>query len=164
MATDTARRTRFPWGQLTALYSAITFVMLGFDMALLHLGYQHYHFFALLPIIFCAVAGLLSLATAFSVWLRRQAWVIGVLAMVIGVVGTVIHLEIAFANLHHPSINLLFEYLVFDPRPPLAPAAVAGTGLLLLFITLAERWPVPWVIAVVRVIPVVRNWFEAEDA
>ena len=30
-----------------------------------------------------------------------------------------------------------------EPRPPLAPAALAGTGLLLLFITWAEAWPVP---------------------
>lgn len=155
----TAQRTRFPWGALTALYSFITFLMLGIDMALLHLGYRHYHLLAILPIVFCAVAALVSLATAFSAWLRRQAWVLGMFAMIIGTVGTIIHLEIAFSGLKHASLGLLLEHLVFDPRPPLAPAALAGTGLLLFFIAIAERWPVGWVIAIACRIPIIRNWF-----
>ena len=148
-----------PWGPLIALYSAITFLMLGIDMALLHLGYRHYHFIAIMPIVFCGVAALVSLVTAFIPWMRRQAWVLGGLAMVVGLVGTVIHLEIAFTNLHQPSLNLLLERLIFDPRPPLAPAALAGTGLLLILLAMAERWPVACVIEVGRCIPVVRHWF-----
>jgi hypothetical protein len=141
-ATDTPRNFRFPWGPLIALYSAITFFMLGIDMALLHLGFQHFHFMAVMPVVFCVLAAILAFITTFSVVLRRQAWVLGVLAMLVGLVGTVIHLEIAFANMKHLSAAQVLERLVFDPRPPLAPAALAGTGLLLFLITLAEFWPI----------------------
>ena len=149
----------FPWGPLVALYSAITFIMLGIDMALLHLGYRHYHFIAVMPIVFCVLAALVSLATAFSGWLRRQAWVLGALAMAVGTTGTVIHLEIAFTNLTKLSFPLLLERLVFDPRPPLAPAALAGTGLLLIMLAIAENWPVPWVVVAGRCVPIVGHWF-----
>ena len=133
----------FPWGPLIAQYCAVSFVMLGLDMALLHLGYRHYEFMTVAPIIFCGVAALGSLATTFSVWLRRQAWALGLLAIIVGVTGTVFHLQIAFSGLTHYSLNLILEHLIFDPRPPLAPAAVAGTGLLLFFLAIAERLPRP---------------------
>ena len=126
-----------------ALYSAITFFMLGIDMALLHFGYQHHNFLAVVPVVFCVVAAIVSFLTTFSVWLRRQAWVLGVFALLIGGIGTVIHLEIAFAHLEGLDWKILLERLIFDPRPPLAPAALAGTGLLLIMITLAEYWPIP---------------------
>ena len=145
MATK-ATSSSFPWGALVSLYSAFTFIMLDIDMALLHLGYRHFHFLAVLPIVFCVVAAVVCVITAFSPWWRRQAWAIGLLAMVVGGIGTVIHLEIAFANLRGLTGNLLLERLVFDPRPPLAPAALAGTGLLMLMVAAAERWPIalPW--------------------
>ena len=114
---------------------------------------------AILPIVFCAVAAFVSLITAFSVWLRMQAWILGLFALIIGLIGTVIHLEIAFAAIKQASFGLILEHLIFDPRPPLAPAALAGTGLLLFFIAIAERWPVNWVLAIARRIPVIRNWF-----
>lgn len=155
----TGKRTIFPWGQLTALYCFVTFLMLGIDMALLHLGYRHYNLMAILPIVFCALAALVSLFTAFSAWLRLQAWVLGLLALIVGTVGTVIHLEIAFAAIKETSSSLIIEHLIFDPRPPLAPAALAGAGLLLFFIAFAERWPVKWILAIARHIPVVRDWF-----
>ncbi len=142
-STNTQPTIRFPWGPLTALYSAITFFMLGIDMALLHLGYRHYHFMAVMPVVFCLVATIVSVLTAFSRRLRNAAWITGVLAMIVGLVGTVIHLEIAFANLKELTMAVLLERLVFDTRPPLAPAALAGTGLLMLFDTWAERWPIP---------------------
>lgn len=129
------------WGPWIALYSAITFVMLGIDMALLHLGYQHYHFMALMPVVFCGVAALVSFVTTFSGWLRLHAWVTGVLALIVGGIGTVIHLELAFTGLHGFDMKLIFEHLVFDPRPPLAPAALAGTGLLMILVSISERWP-----------------------
>jgi len=154
----TTQTPTFPWGQILSLYSAITYVMLGIDMALLHLGYRHYHFIAVLPIAFCGVAAVVSLLTTFSRWLRRQAWVLGVLAMVVGMVGTYIHLEIAFANLNGLAWNVVLERLVFDPRPPLAPAALAGTGLVLLLVAVAERWPIPWIFAICRRVPVIRGW------
>jgi len=160
--SDLQRYARFPWGQLIALYCAVTFVMLGFDMALLHLGYQHFQFIAIMPIIFCGIAAIVSFIMAFSAWWRRLSWVLAVLAMLVGTIGTVIHLEIALTNLHHPSLNVLFERLVFDPRPPLAPAALAGTGLLLLFIACTERWPIPWIIALVKYIPIIRDWLKSE--
>ena len=156
-------KVAFPWGQLLSLYSAITFLMLGIDMALLHLGYRHYHFMAVMPIAFCSLAALLSFITTFSRWLRSQAWVLGLLAMVVGSIGTVIHLEIAFTNIGSLTVNHILERLVFDPRPPLAPAALAGTGLLLLLIAVAERWPIHWIIDFCRHIPIVRGWFVAKS-
>lgn len=141
---DKTVRIRFPWGPLIALYSAITFFMLGIDMALLHLGYRHYHFMAVMPVVFCFVAALVSVLTAFSRRLTRLAWTVGLLAVIIGMTGTVIHLEIAFATLKEPTFALLLERLIFDPRPPLAPAALAGTGLLMILVTVAERWPMPF--------------------
>lgn len=134
---------RFPWGPLTAIYSAITFFMLGIDMALLHLGLQHFHFMAVMPVVFCILAAFVSFITIFSRRLRNMAWVTGVLAMIVGLIGTVIHLEIAFSSVKAFSLNELLRLLIFDPRPPLAPAALAGTGLLMIFVTLAERWPIP---------------------
>lgn len=158
--TDAPRGIRFPWGPLIALYSAITFFMLGIDMALLHLGYRHYHFMAVMPIVFCFVAAVVSFLTTFSAPLRRQAWICGILALLVGGVGTVIHLEIAFANVH--GWGHLLEKLVFDPRPPLAPAALAGTGLLMIMVAVAERWPVPFfemlMLAVFRRWPALGRW------
>lgn len=133
----------FPWGPLVALYSAITYFMLGIDMALLHLGFQHFHFMAVMPVVFCFFAAFISFLTTFSRRLRHMAWVTGVLAMLVGLVGTVIHLEIAFSSFKEFSVREILRLLIFDPRPPLAPAALAGTGLLMIFVTLAERWPIP---------------------
>jgi len=147
----------FPWVQLLSLYSAITFIMLGIDMALLHLGYRHYHFIAVLPVVFSIVAGIITFFTTFSAWLRRQAWILGVLTVIVGLIGTFIHLEIALANLGKQPWTMLLERLIFDPRPPLAPAALAGTGLLLMLITAAEYWPIPWVIKLCRRLPVIRK-------
>ena len=134
----------FPWGQLISFYSAFTYFMLGIDMVLLHLGYQHYHFMAVAPIIFCLFAAIVSFLSIFSPWLRRHAWTVGVLTMVVGITGTIIHLELAYAALRNPTFINIWEHLIFDPRPPLAPAALAGTGLLMIFVSLAERWPIPW--------------------
>jgi len=162
MAQTSANKYRnvlFPWSRLISLYSAITFVMLGIDMALLHLGYRHYHFIAVMPIVFCGVAAVVSLVTAFSSWLRRQAWVLGVLAMAVGTTGTIIHLEIAFTNLGKLTFPLFIERLIFDPRPPLAPAALAGTGLLLIMLAIAENWPVGWVVVAGRCVPIIGHWF-----
>jgi hypothetical protein len=153
------RRVPFAWGQVLALYNAITFIMLGIDMALLHLGYRHFHFVAVAPIAYCALAGIISFFTAFSAPLRRYAWVLGVLALIVGGIGTVIHLEIAIQHLHGSTFREVLDRLIFDPRPPLAPAALAGTGLLLVLISIGEYWPIPWIINIVRRIPVVRDWF-----
>lgn len=158
---------KFAWGPLLALYSAITFFMLGIDMALLHFGYQHHNLLAILPVVFCAFAAVVSFLTTFSVWLRRNAWVLGMLALLIGGVGTIIHLEIAFAHLTNSKISILIERLVFDPRPPLAPAALAGTGLLLIMITLAEYWPIAWmerwIYNMTDRIPLFHRWVEDNE-
>ena len=153
----------FPWGPLIALYSAVSFLMLGMDMALLHLGYRHYHFMAIAPIAFCGVATVIALVTAFSGWLRRAAWALGLFAILVGITGTIIHMQIAFAGISHFTLPLVIEHLVFDPRPPLAPAAVAGTGLLMVLLAFAERWPIHWIIAILRHIPIVRDWVIARD-
>ena len=167
MACEDRHTVAFPWGALLALYSAFTFFMLGIDMALLHLGYQHLHFLAVMPVVFCGVAAVTALLTAFSAWLRREAWVLGVLALVIGGIGTVIHLEIAFAHLGHGGWRILLERLVFDPRPPLAPAALAGNGLLLILVSLAERWPIPflerWLLVIARRWPMVCTITQPDD-
>lgn len=139
---DKLSSAKFVWEPWVALYSSITFVMLGIDMALLHFGYQHFHLMAVLPVVFCAVAALVSFITTFSRWMQRQAWVIGILALLIGGIGTVIHLELAFTSLTSFNVKEIFEHLVFDPRPPLAPAALAGTGLLMIMVALAARWPI----------------------
>lgn len=151
--TDSTPQKSFPWGQIIAFYSATTFIMLGIDMALLHLGYQHYHFLAVMPIVFCVVAGVISFLTIFSAWLRRQAWAVGVIALFVGGIGTVIHLELAYAALRDPTLQKIWEHLVFDPRPPLAPAALAGTGLLMVLVTVSERWPIPLPSALRRFFP-----------
>jgi hypothetical protein len=160
-------QVRFPWGPLVALYSAITFFMLGIDMALLHLGYRHYHFMAVMPVIFCLVATAISVLTAFSRRLRDKAWVTGALAMIVGLVGTVIHLEIAFANLHGITMAVMLERLIFDPRPPLAPAALAGTGLLMILITWAERWPMPtferWLVLGAQRFPWIKRMLDMDE-
>ena len=148
----------FPWGPLIALYSAVSFVALGLDMSLLHLGYRHYIFMTIAPIVFCGVAVVVSLVTAFSGWLRRQAWALGLFAILVGAIGTVIHLQIAFSGISRFSIGILVEHLIFDPRPPLAPAAIAGTGVLLVLLACAERWPIDGVINAVKGIPVIRDW------
>ncbi len=155
------RGVAFPWGQVLALYNAITFLMLGIDMALLHLGFRHFHFVAVAPIAYCALAAIVSLITAFSAPMRRYAWVLGALALIVGSIGTVIHLEIAFQSLPDFSLMQILDHLVFDPRPPLAPAALAGTGLLLILVSVGEYWPISWVIDIARRIPVIRDWFAA---
>ncbi|MHB9130850.1 MAG: hypothetical protein ACYDBB_07130 [Armatimonadota bacterium] len=136
-------RAAFPWGQAISLYCAFTFIMLDVDMALLHLGYRHFRFMAVMPLVFSLLAAIVCLATTFSPWLRRQAWVVGVLTLLVGGIGTVFHLELAVASLESSNLQLILAHLIFDPRPPLAPAALAGAGLLMIFVALAERWPQP---------------------
>jgi hypothetical protein len=115
--------------------------MLGVDAAMNHHKVIETNHLSWIPIAFAPVALALCLAAVFSVRWRRAAWIVGLLAMAVGGAGTLIH---NYLDITEVSDVTLWQALLNASRPPMAPAGFAHTGLMMLLVALAERWPIRW--------------------
>ena len=126
----------FTWGPWLALYCAISYAVLGVDAAMNHHTVIFENKFSWTPLIFAPIAVIVSLICVFSPRWRRWAWILGVLALIVGIAGTLFH--------NIPTITergqlTIWQALLNPTQPVLAPAAFASTGLLLLLISWGER-------------------------
>lgn len=129
-------RNLFHWRQWLMLYCAFSFAVLGIDAAMNHHRVLAVNSLAYTPIIFAPLAVIYSIVGISLVSWRRQAWGLGILALLVGGVGTVIHNYLNIANRGDLTV---WQILLNAPRPVLAPAAFASTGLLLLLVAWGER-------------------------
>lgn len=127
----------FPWGFWLAIYWAFSFAMLGVDAAMNHHAIIRENPWSLTPIIFAPLAVIVSLICVFSASWRRQAWIPGVVALLVGIAGTLFHNIPTILERGHQTV---WQALLNTERPVLAPAAFAATGLLLLLVAWGERW------------------------
>lgn len=140
MAAETSRSggtPLFPWGRWLALYCVLSFIMLGVDATMSHHDVLTENRWSWTPVIFAPLAVIVSLVSVFSLRWRLQAWILGALAMLVGIAGTLFH--------NVPTIlerggQSLWHAVLTAERPVFAPAAFAATGLLLLLIAWGERW------------------------
>ena len=132
----TAKCPVFAWGRWLALYCAFSFVMLGVDAAMNHHLILAKNYWAYTPLIFSPLAVLISMAYAYSAHWRQHAWLLGALAVLVGVAGTLFHNLPTIVERGDVSI---WRALLNADRPVLAPAAFAATGLLLFLIAWGER-------------------------
>ena len=119
-----------------SLFCALSFLMLGTDAAMNHHLILARSALAWTPLVFAPVAAALCLAAVFSPRWRKLAWVAGLLALAVGGAGTLIHNYLTLAERGDVTI---VSALLDAPRPPLAPAAFASTGVLMLLVWFAER-------------------------
>lgn len=126
----------FNWRQWLVLYCAVSYVMLGVDAAMNHYRALAENALAYTPLIFAPLAVIYLAVSLFVVSWRRQAWGLGILALIVGGAGTFIH---NYLNIIHRGDLSLWQALLNAPRPVLAPAAFASTGLLLFLVAWGER-------------------------
>jgi hypothetical protein len=126
----------FAWSRWVSLYCVISFAVLGVDVAMNHRDVIHETPFAYIPIVFAPLALLLCMAAVFSQRWRYAAWGIGLLALLVGGAGTLFHLV---PTITERGALPLTQALLTSPRPLLAPAAFASTGLLMLLVAWGER-------------------------
>jgi hypothetical protein len=126
----------FAWGKWISLFCAVSFVVLGIDSLINHINVLRLKPFTLIPVIFLPIALILCLMAVFSKRFRRFAWIVGLLAIFIELAGTSFHNAKTFAERDEMTY---FDALAFAIRPPLAPAAFASTGVLMLFVAFDER-------------------------
>ena len=131
----TGKRT-FAWGRWLAFYSAFSFGVLGVDAAMNHHVIITENPWPYTPLLFAPLAVLVSLVCVFSARWRRQAWILGGLAILVGLGGTLFHNVPTILERGDLS---LWQALLNADRPVLAPAAFAATGLLLLLVPWGER-------------------------
>ncbi|HEY3397610.1 MAG TPA: hypothetical protein VGM19_08130 [Armatimonadota bacterium] len=125
----------FGWGRWLALYSAASFLMLGIDAAMNHHQIIYENRWSYTPLILAPLAVLVSLMGVFSARWRWQAWIIGLLALIVGGAGVVFH---NLPTIMERGDVSLWQSLLNAPRPVLAPASFAATGVLLLLISWGE--------------------------
>ncbi|MHB0935659.1 MAG: hypothetical protein ACYDCO_07525 [Armatimonadota bacterium] len=125
------------WGQWVALFSTISFAMLGFDAGMNHHRVLANNPITYMPLIFAMVAVVYCLVSVYSVRWRRAAWVAGLLAVTVGIAGTLFH---NVPTIIHRGDLTIWQALLNAYRPVLAPAAFAASGMLLLLVAWAERW------------------------
>jgi cytochrome bd-type quinol oxidase subunit 2 len=138
MANDNKCPGGFAWGKWVSLFCAFSFLMLGGDATLNHVKVLTENHFSYTPLIFAPLAVVLCLAAFGSQRFRRGAWVVGLLALLVGAAGTGFHVFYDFADSQGLT---LWQAAVNATRPPLAPGAFASTGILMVLVALAERWP-----------------------
>ena len=139
--TDAPPRPLFAWGRWTSLFCAFSYLMLGADAAMNHHKVIETNRLSWTPLFFAPVAVALCLTGVFSAVGRRRAWIVGLLGLAVGGAGELLHLYFDLAEVQDIT---LWQALLNASRPPLAPAAFASTGILMLLVALAERWPVRW--------------------
>lgn len=126
----------FNWRQWLMLYCALSFALLGVDAAMNHHSVLRENVLAYTPLIFAPLALCYSLLGIFKEAFRRQAWIIGILALLVGGAGTVIH---NYFNIIERGNQSLWHALLEAPLPVFAPAAFASTALLLMLISWGEH-------------------------
>ena len=129
-----SRERSFQWGRWISLFCAFSFLILGVDAAMSHMAVSS--FFPKIPIIFAPLAILLSLAAVFWVSWRRLAWIVGLLALAVGIAGGLFHNVLTLNESEGLSV---LDAFLYTARPPIAPLAFASTGVLMLFVAWAER-------------------------
>lgn len=127
----------FSWGRWLSLYCAFSFAMLGVDAAMNHHQVITRVPWAYTPLVFAPLAVIVSLAGVYSKRWRQSSWVLGGLAILVGIAGTLFH--------NVPTImgrgeQTIWQALLNAYRPVLAPASFAATGVLLVLIAWGERW------------------------
>ena len=127
---------QFNWRQWLVLYCAFSFAMLGVDAAMNHHLILAQNPWAYTPLIFSPLVVVFSLVCIWSARWRQQAWVFGILAVVVGVAGTLFH---DVPTLWERGTLTAWQALLNTDRPVLAPAAFAATGLLLFLVTWGEH-------------------------
>jgi hypothetical protein len=110
--------------------------MLGVDAAMNHHMIITKHPWAYTPLLFAPLAVLVSLVCVFSAHWRRQAWILGGLAILVGLAGTLFHNAPTILGRGDLSV---WQALLNADRPALAPASFAATGVLLLLVAWGER-------------------------
>ena len=130
-------RTTFAWGRWLALYCAFSFGVLGADAAMNHHVIVTDNPWAYTPLLFAPLAAMVSLVCVFSARWRRQVWILGGLAIFVGVAGTLFH---NVPTILERGDLPVWRALLNAGRPVLAPASFAATGVLLLLVSWGERW------------------------
>lgn len=142
LANTENQRRRFDWPKWVALYTAASFLVFGVDSAINHIagGVIHEKPLAYTPLIFAPLA-VVAMLVAFSVerWRAAIAWVVGVLAVIVGATGMVFHVLGDLEDVTQVSVAKLLKAFGPDSMPPFAPAAFAATGILVLLIGL-DAW------------------------
>ena len=128
--------SRFSWGRWIALFCGLSFLMLGLDTVLNHRLVIAVRRLSLIPIVFSPISVAFCIAATFRQAWRRLAWIPGFAAVAVGLTGTSIHVVLAIRDRYYQTI---IQAVLESTRPPLAPAAFASTGILLLFVAWAER-------------------------
>jgi hypothetical protein len=129
------RSSSFAWAKWISLFSALSFLVLGFDALLSHLNALELNRFTLTPIIFSPIAVALCLAAVFSIPMQRLGWIAGSIAVAVGLAGTIFHFVTTIGELSgFPFIDIIS----YTARPIFAPAAFASTGVLMIFVAVSE--------------------------
>jgi len=126
----------FDWRRWISVFSALSFGMFGMDVLMNHIQVLGTNPFSLIPLICSPLLIALSLAAVFSAAWRRMAWIAGLLAVAVGLTGTLFHFVY---NLADSGGLAIIEAVLSAKRPPFAPAAFAATGVLMLFVALSGR-------------------------
>lgn len=131
-----ADKPPFPWSRWIMLYCAFSFAMLGVDAAMNHHQILATARWSITPLVFSPLAVVVSLVSIFSARWRRQAWILGGLAVIVGIAGTLLH---NIPTLMERGQSTMWQALLNTDRPVFAPAAFAATGLLLFLVAWGER-------------------------
>ena len=126
----------FPWSRWILIISAVTFLMLGLDALLNHRNILNIKYLSLIPVVLSPLFfGYCVVAVLLEHW-RKFAWVAGLLAIAIGLAGTLFHWLSAISQRFDQTV---VAAVLESSRPPLAPAAFASAGLFLLLVAWADR-------------------------
>ena len=117
------------WGQWIAIYCTLAFLMFAVDDAINHYYVIRENALAWTPLLFLPPVTLYTAVSIGVAGWRRWAWVPGLLAVLVGGIGTVLH---NFVNLTERGNHTIWQAIQHGERPILAPAAIAATGLLML--------------------------------
>ncbi len=133
---DTEKTQKFSWGRWITLFCGLSFLMLGLDALLNHRQIIAVRAFSLIPIVFAPLCLAYCIVAFFNQMWRRLAWIPGLAAVAVGLAGTLFHVTSAIRDRYDQTI---MQAILESSRPPLAPAAFASTGILLLFVAWAAR-------------------------
>jgi len=137
MTEQSATAPGFQWGRWLTLYSAATFLVLGGDAAMHHYHTVGEHPLAWIPIVFGPIAALACLPGILSArWRPVVTLWVGLAAMAVGGAGTLFHNLPTYLERGDQSIVAAF---LDATNPPMAPAAFASAGILLVLVWWGER-------------------------